>query len=328
MILGKIAFVFPGQGSQKVGMGWEIFKASERARQIYSIADQTLGYSLSLLCFDGPEEQLRLTANTQPAILTTSIALLEVFNELSDLKPDFVAGHSLGEYTALVAAGSLSFKDAVLAVHKRGTYMEEAVPAGVGAMSAIMNLDRNKLEEVCKQVSREKHVVEPANYNSPGQIVISGHKDAVQEAGEKAAEAGARRVIPLSVSGPFHSSLMKPAADRLADHLASISIQEANVPVVANAIAEGVSQPEEINRLLVKQVASPVLWEDSVRYMLAQGVDTFVEFGAGNVLSGLVKKVNRKVKTISVQDPETLKQAVETLQSLYQPEGESANVNG
>ncbi len=326
--MGKIAFIFPGQGSQKAGMGLKITTANERARQIYSMADQTLGYPLSGLCFNGPEEQLRLTANTQPAILTTSIALLEAFNEQSDLEPDFVAGHSLGEYSALVAAGSLSFADAVLAVHKRGIFMEEAVPAGVGAMSAVMNLDREKLVELCKQVSREKYIVEPANYNSPGQIAISGHKEAVGEVGEKAVDAGARRVIPLSVSGPFHSSLMKPAAERLAEHLASISINKAAVPVVANATAEAVTKAEEISRMLIKQVASPVLWEDSVRFMLDQGVDTFVEFGAGNVLSGLVKKVNRKVKTISIQDPETLNQAIETLQSLHQVEGESVNVNG
>lgn len=314
--MSKVAFVFPGQGSQKAGMGLEIFQETDTAKQIFSDADKTLGYPLSRLCFEGPEEELRLTANTQPAILTTSIALWKVLEERLDQKPDFVAGHSLGEYTALVAAGSLSFVDAVLTVHKRGTYMEEAVPAGEGAMSAVMNLDRNKLVEICKEVSREEHVVEPANFNSPNQIVISGHHAAVKEAGEKALEAGARRVIPLSVSGPFHSSLMKPAADRLADHLETISIREAKVPVVANATAQGVTDSEAIQRLLIQQVASPVLWEDSVRYMLEEGVTTFVEIGAGNVLSGLIKKVDRKVKTISVYDPESLNQAAETLQSL------------
>jgi [acyl-carrier-protein] S-malonyltransferase len=315
-MMGKIALIFPGQGSQTVGMGQDICENSETAKQIFEEADAALGYALSELCFHGPEEELRLTANTQPAILTTSVALYAALREKLPLTPDFVAGHSRGEYSALVAAGAMSFRDAVTTVRKRGIYMEEAVPAGVGAMSAIMNLERDKLDEVCRSVSKAGHVVEPANYNSPGQIVISGHAAAVAEAGEQAAEAGARRVIPLSVSGPFHSSLMQPAAERLKAALSQVTVHDASVPVVANVTAEAVSSSAEIVELLVKQVASPVLWEDSVRYMLNQGVTTFVEVGAGSVLTGLVRKVDRKVKAISIQDTQTLEQAIEQLQTL------------
>jgi [acyl-carrier-protein] S-malonyltransferase len=300
--MGKVAFVFPGQGSQFVGMGKEALENSAKAAEIVVLADQSLGFPLSRLILEGPEAELKLTANTQPAILTISIAVLEWLKEQVDLHPDYVAGHSLGEYSALVAAGSLRFSDAVCTVRARGTYMEEAVPAGVGAMAAVLGMQRELLNEVCEQVTKDGFPVQLANLNSPGQIVISGTAEGVAQAGGLAKENGAKRVIPLNVSGPFHSSLMEPAAEKLAQTLAEISIKDAAIPVVANASAKPVTDSKAIFQSLVNQVASPVLWEDSVQYMTEQGVDTWVEVGPGNVLAGLIKKINRSAKVYSIQD--------------------------
>ncbi|PYI54235.1 ACP S-malonyltransferase [Paenibacillus flagellatus] len=301
----RIAFVFPGQGAQAVGMGKDIYDSHAGAKSIFDKADEALGFKLTELIFQGPEDELKKTANTQPALLTTSVAILQAVLELG-IEPDFVAGHSLGEYSALVAGGVLSFEDAVRTVRARGEFMEQAVPSGQGGMAAVLGADREQLAELCRKVTEEIGVVEMANVNCPGQIVVSGSAAGVQAIVERGKEAGAKRVIPLEVSGPFHSSLMQPAADRLAGTLAGVPMNDARVPVVANVTADSVLQAEDIRRLLVDQVVSPVLWEDSVSWMIAQGVDTFVEIGSGTVLAGLIKKVDKQVQVVSINGREAL----------------------
>ncbi|MBS7530377.1 ACP S-malonyltransferase [Hazenella sp. IB182353] len=304
--MNKIAFIFPGQGSQQVGMGASLVKENESAAKFYREADEKLGFSLSQICFKGPDEKLQYTAITQPAILTTSVALYQAFMEKASIAPAFVAGHSLGEYTALVAAGVISFPDAVLTVHKRGKWMDEAVPAGKGAMAAVLKLEKEKLELICEAVSQEIGIVEIANYNSVDQIVISGERDAVVEASKRAEDAGARKVIPLAVSGPFHSSLMQPAAQHLTAELEQVHLADGRVPLVSNVTARAVNKRDEIIRLLVDQVTSPVRFEESIQFMIDQGVTVFIEFGAGRVLTGLIKKIDRKVKTLAVYDAESI----------------------
>ncbi|QAY65568.1 ACP S-malonyltransferase [Paenibacillus protaetiae] len=305
--MSKTAFVFPGQGAQAVGMGKDIYEAHEGARAVFEQADAALGFALSDMIFNGPDDALKQTANTQPALLTVSVALLKALQD-KGLTADYVAGHSLGEYSALVAAGALSFEDAVKTVRARGQFMEAAVPGGQGAMAATLGAEREALAALCASVSSEgeAYAVELANINCPGQIVVSGAAAGVQAVVERGKEAGAKRVIPLEVSGPFHSSLMKPAADKLAGVLESVAISDAAVPVVANVTARPVSAASDIKKLLVEQVYSPVLWEDSVKYLIEQGVDTFVEIGSGTVLAGLIKKIDKSVKIISVNSLESL----------------------
>lgn len=310
--MGKIAFLFPGQGSQTVGMGQALAAAEQTVSETFKMADEVLGESLSTLIFEGPQEKLTLTTNAQPALLTTSIAILNYFRQFG-IKPDYTAGHSLGEYSALVASEAISFEDAVYAVRKRGELMEEAVPNGEGTMAAVLGMDRQKLLDVTETVSAGGNPVQLANLNCPGQIVISGSKLGVEEASVKAKEAGAKRVIPLDVSGPFHSSLMKPAADRFESVLENIAIRDGAVPVIGNVTANPMTEASEFKKRLVEQLYSPVLWEDSVAKMLELGVDTFVEIGPGKVLSGLVKKVDRSAKTFAIYDAETCAAAVAAL---------------
>ncbi|MEK4183197.1 ACP S-malonyltransferase [Bacillus sp. FSL K6-1145] len=308
----KIAFLFPGQGSQKIGMGKDLFDQEAVSKAVFEEADKTLGFDLSSMIFEGDAEELTLTYNAQPALLTTSIAILKKFEE-SGIKADYAAGHSLGEYTALVAAGALSFQDAVYAVRKRGELMNEAVPAGEGAMAAILGLDQAALLEVTKEVTESGHLVELANLNCPGQIVISGTAKGVELASEKAKEKGAKRAIALEVSGPFHSALMKPAAEKFTDVLSKLNITDAKTPVISNVTADIVTSRDAIETKLIEQLYSPVRFEESVERLIDLGVTTFIEIGPGKVLSGLVKKVNRRLTTISVSDQETIEAAIKTL---------------
>jgi [acyl-carrier-protein] S-malonyltransferase len=298
--LSKIAFVFPGQGAQSVGMAHDAYEKFESARNVFIAADEALGFSLSELIFAGPDTELKKTYNTQPALLTASIALLKVLQEQTKIQPDFVAGHSLGEYSALVASGAMDFADAVKTVHARGQFMEQAVPSGLGAMAAVLGGEREALAELCQQITSSGHLVQLANLNCPGQIVISGSEQGVQAVVERGKEVGAKRVIKLEVSGPFHSALMAPAAEQLKQTLEHVNIVDANIEVVANVTASSVRKADEIKKLLVDQVCSSVLWEDSVRWLISQGVDTFVEIGSGNVLTGLIKKIDGAVKVYTL----------------------------
>ncbi|MGM0897571.1 MAG: ACP S-malonyltransferase [Bacillota bacterium] len=307
----QIAFIYPGQGSQVVGMG-ESFLEDDKSRQFFESADQVLGIELSKLMLEGPQEELTLTYNAQPALLTVSSMITERLIR-AGVRPDYTAGHSLGEYSALVASNVLEFPKAVEVVHKRGLFMNKAVPAGEGAMAAILGMDADKLEEVTDDATNSAGVVQLANLNSPGQIVISGTKAGVEKACALAKERGAKRAIPLDVSGPFHSELMRSASQDLAKVLSDSFLLNAKVPVVNNVKAEPETNATQIQDLLVHQLYSPVLWEQSVRKMIDLGVTVFVEVGPGKVLSGLVKKIDRSVTVIPVNDLESFEKAVEEL---------------
>lgn len=307
--MATIAFIFPGQGSQTVGMGQQFVAEHEDSKAIYETANTALNYDLAKLMLEGPQEELTLTYNAQPALLTTGVMVAERLKQ-AGIAPHYVAGHSLGEYSALVASGVMQFTDAVVAVHKRGLFMEEAVPAGEGAMAAILGMDADKLTSVTERITKQGDTVQLANLNCPGQIVISGTKAGVDKACVLAKEEGAKRAIPLVVSGPFHSSLMTPAAEKLGAVLARLPLTEGAVPLISNVTADVVAV-SDMQQELVAQVYSPVRWEESVRKMIDLGVDTFIECGPGKVLSGLVKKVDRSVTTYCVYDEASLQAVVE-----------------
>ncbi len=300
-----VALLFPGQASQKVGIGRSLFDGYPEARLVFAEADASLGYPLSKICFEGPEAELRLTANAQPAILTTSIAALRVLAARSSVRPLAVAGHSLGEYSALVAAGALRFADAVRLVHLRGKFMQEAVPVGVGAMAAILGLGAVEVARICEEVAGDD-VVSPANLNGGGQVVIAGHQAAVERACALAKAQGAKRALPLAVSAPFHCALMRPAAERLARELERVEFAAPAVPVVTNVEAAPNQNPTRIRELLTRQVTAPVRWEESVQRLASMGVASAVEVGFGNVLAGLVRRIAPSLQVHPAGDAEAL----------------------
>jgi [acyl-carrier-protein] S-malonyltransferase len=308
-----IALLFPGQGSQAVGMGKDLAEKYPLARRTFEEADEALGIKLSQLCFEGPEDQLRLTEITQPAILTVSIAAWRVLDE-KGVKPNFVAGHSLGEYSAHVAAGTLSFADAVHTVRNRGKYMQEAVPVGTGSMAAILGMSMDAVAGVCGDAA-EGEVCELANINSPEQIVISGHTAAVERGAKLADERGAKRAKVLPVSAPFHCSLMQPAQDRLAGDLQNLKFAQPELPVISNVYARPVEDAESAREALVRQVTGSVKWSESMQMLIGRGVQTFIEVGPGKVLCGLMRQIDRSRKTLNVEDDGSLQKTMEFLGS-------------
>ncbi len=310
--MGKVAFVFPGQGSQVVGMGKQLAESNQKAKEIFELADEILGIKLSQFMFQGPQEELTKTYYAQPALVTVSTAILARLQE-EGITADYVAGHSLGEYSALVAANVLTFEEAVYAVHKRGEYMEEAVPDNEGTMAAILGLSGDILQGITDAITSEGYLVSVANINSPKQTVISGTKEGVGMACDRAKTAGARRTILLQVSGPFHSPFMKSVANNFEQILDNMDFQNSRIPIFMNVDAESITEKTRIKDNLLKQLYSPVLWSQTVEKMIDLGVDTFVEIGPGNVLSGLVKQISRNVQTFSISDEETIQRMLSEL---------------
>jgi [acyl-carrier-protein] S-malonyltransferase len=309
--MSKIAVIFPGQGSQVVGMGRDFYDRYPRSRGVFEEADRALNKPLSKLCFEGPQEELQLTANTQPALLTVSIAIWSLLHEV--IEPAFVAGHSVGEYSALASTGALRFADAVRLVQRRGQFMQQAVPVGEGGMLAVLGAEPEKVERLCEQAAAGK-VLTPANYNCPGQIVIAGHADAIKRAAELAPQLGIKRTIPLAVSAPFHCALMKPAQEALLPFLKDQHFHPMKSPLITNVDAKIIHSPEEARDALIRQIPNPVRWWQSIEVLLQEGVTTFVEVGPGKVLTGLVRKIARDAKTYNVESVEDYEQ----LRAKYQ----------